>query len=311
VDLDGPVHYVDHGGPADGPLLVCVHGLGGSHVNWAALAPLLTDTARVLALDLAGFGLTRAIGRSAGVMDNQQLLDRFLLRVVDGPVILVANSMGGLISSLQTAAHPSSVAAQVLIDPAVPIVLASRLDPTVTAMFAAVAIPPLGWAAWHRRRMQPPEEVAMSLLRLCCVDPSRVPADVVEEHIELARARRGFPEIDEAMITAAGTMVRVLARRRHHAALLRRMTGPVLLLHGAEDRLVQLAAVQAVARANPRWRFHIAENVGHVPQLEAPEWTAARIRTWLAAEAAAAAERTRHTEITHGRTEPPSMERNA
>ena len=42
ADLDGPVHYVDHGGAPDGPLLVCVHGLGGSLLNWAALAPLLT-----------------------------------------------------------------------------------------------------------------------------------------------------------------------------------------------------------------------------------------------------------------------------
>jgi pimeloyl-ACP methyl ester carboxylesterase len=42
ADLGVPVHYVDHGGPPDGPLLLMVHGLGGSLVNWAALAPLLT-----------------------------------------------------------------------------------------------------------------------------------------------------------------------------------------------------------------------------------------------------------------------------
>ena len=59
VDLDGATHYVDHGGPDGAPVLVMVHGLGGSHANWAALAPLLTDCYRVLALDLAGFGLTR------------------------------------------------------------------------------------------------------------------------------------------------------------------------------------------------------------------------------------------------------------
>lgn len=39
VDLDGPVHYVDHGGPPEGPLMVCVHGLRGSLLNWAAVAP--------------------------------------------------------------------------------------------------------------------------------------------------------------------------------------------------------------------------------------------------------------------------------
>src|SRR5450631_4822038 len=79
VDLGVPVHYVDHGGPRDGPMLVMVHGLGGSLVNWAALAPLLTDTCRVLALDLIGFGHTQAGTHSTSVTANQQMLQRFLI----------------------------------------------------------------------------------------------------------------------------------------------------------------------------------------------------------------------------------------
>jgi pimeloyl-ACP methyl ester carboxylesterase len=54
TDLDGPVRYLDFGGPADGLVIICVHGLGGSAVNWTAIAPLLTGTCRVLAPDLAG-----------------------------------------------------------------------------------------------------------------------------------------------------------------------------------------------------------------------------------------------------------------
>ena len=84
VDLGGPVHYVDYGGPDDGPLMVCVHGLGGSLVNWAAVAPTLSKTCRVLALDLAGFGRTRSHGRSTSVHANQQLLHRFLTEVCGG-----------------------------------------------------------------------------------------------------------------------------------------------------------------------------------------------------------------------------------
>src|SRR5664279_5053228 len=86
VDLDGPVHYVDYGGLPDGPLLVCVHGLGGSLVNWAALGPSLSKTCRVLALDLAGFGRTRSHGRSTSVHANQRLLHRFLTQVCQEPV---------------------------------------------------------------------------------------------------------------------------------------------------------------------------------------------------------------------------------
>src|ERR1035437_10936648 len=60
VDLGVPVHYVDHGGPPGAPLLVMVHGLGGSLVTWAALAPLRTDPARGPPLALIGLGTTPA-----------------------------------------------------------------------------------------------------------------------------------------------------------------------------------------------------------------------------------------------------------
>jgi pimeloyl-ACP methyl ester carboxylesterase len=303
ADLDGPVHYVDHGGPSDGPLLVCVHGLGGSLLNWSALAPRLSDTARVVAVDLAGFGRTRAVVRSASISANQQLLNRFLTEVIAGPAILVGNSMGGLITTLQADAHPETVAGAVLIDPALPIAVGARPDPLVTAMFAMYMVPPLGRAALRaRRRRSGPEEAAMDLLRLCCVDADRVPAEVVEQHIALAGIRRTYDEVDDAMLDAARSLLRVLARRRRHAEMMASMQGPVLLLHGDKDRLVSIASARAAAKANPTWRFEVAHGVGHVPQLEVPDWTAERILHWLATDAATAAALTRHTHPVTDRT---------
>jgi pimeloyl-ACP methyl ester carboxylesterase len=296
VDLDGPVHYVDHGGPADGPLLVCVHGLGGSLVNWAALAPRVTDRVRLIAIDLVGFGHTRAVGRSASVTSNQHLLHRFLTEVIARPAILVGNSMGGLITTLQAQAHPETVAGAVLIDPALPIAVRARPDPLVTAMFAMYAVPPLGRAALRaRRRRSSPDRAAMDVLRLCCVDVDRVPAEVIDQHIALARIRRSYAEVDDAMLEAARSLLRVLALRRRHAELIAGMAGPVLLLHGDKDRLVSIASARAAARANPSWRFEVAEDVGHVPQLEVPDWTAERILDWLLTAAAGAAARTQHS----------------
>src|SRR3954453_13342756 len=120
VDLDGPVHYVDFGGPASGPAVVLVHGLGGSHLNWDLLAPLLTEHARVWALDLPGFGLSEPEHRLATVHNNVKVLDRFIREIAGAPVVLVGNSMGGMISILQTAQQPETVSRLVLVDPAVP-----------------------------------------------------------------------------------------------------------------------------------------------------------------------------------------------
>src|SRR5689334_1604536 len=106
IDIGGPVHYVDFGGNPDGPTLVLVHGLGGSHLNWDLLAPLLTDSARVFALDLPGFGLSEPELRLATVQNNRRVLDRFIQEVAGVPVVLVGNSMGGMISILQTSRRP-------------------------------------------------------------------------------------------------------------------------------------------------------------------------------------------------------------
>jgi pimeloyl-ACP methyl ester carboxylesterase len=142
----------------------------------------------------------------------------------------------------------------------------------------------------------------MEVLRLCCVDVGRVPAEVIDQHVEVARIRRSYGEVDDAMLDAARSLMRVLALRRRHVEMLGAMAGPVLLLHGDKDRLVSVASARATARVNPSWRFEVAEHVGHVPQLEVPDWTAERIRDWLATDASGAAALTRRGHPVAGRT---------
>jgi pimeloyl-ACP methyl ester carboxylesterase len=297
ADLGVPVHYVDHGGPADGPVLVMVHGLGGSLVNWAALAPLLTDTCHVLAVDLIGFGLTKAGKHSTSVASNQQMLQRFLVEVVARPAILVGNSMGAMIAILQAARHPETATALVLVDPPLPGLWDARPDPLVAAGFGLYAVPPLGRAMLKaRRRVRSPEQLAMDVLRLCCVDPSRVSPAVLEQHMEVARARRGDPDTDVQFLAAARSLMGVLARRKSYLAAMSSITVPVLLLHGEKDRLVPISASRAAAAANPSWRFRVAPDAGHVPQLEVPGWTAGHILDWLATDVQGASAATNATD---------------
>jgi pimeloyl-ACP methyl ester carboxylesterase len=298
VELDGPVHYLDYGGPAGGPLMVLVHGLGGSALNWAAVAPSLARRARVLALDLAGFGRTLSGSRSSSVQANQRLLHRFLTEVAGSPAILVGNSMGGLITVLQTHEHPETVAAAVLVDPALPVGPSAWPDPLVGMAFTAYVVPAVGRRLLSSsRRMRSADENAHAILRLCCADASRVPAEVVEHHLGLARERHADPDVDAELLTAARSLLWVLARRGRHAAMMREIRVPVLLLHGDKDRLVPVAAARAAAADNPGWRFAEAAGVGHVPQLEAPDWTLDQIWAWLDTDAAGAADLARDAAV--------------
>jgi pimeloyl-ACP methyl ester carboxylesterase len=298
TDLDGPVHYLDFGGPADGPLMVLVHGLGGSALNWAAIAPTLAREHRVMAIDLAGFGRTRGRGRSSAVDANQRLLHRFLTEVSGSPAIVVGNSMGGLITILQANRYPDTLAAAVLVDPALPVGPSAPPHPLVGMAFTAYTVPAVGRRVLRARRsFRSAEQAARDVLRLCCADVGRVPAEIVEHHLDLARDRHDDPDVDGELITAARSLIWVLARRGRYRELMRQIRVPVLLLHGDQDRLVPIAAARAAASDNPSWRFAVAEGVGHVPQLEVPDWTVAQITDWLAAEAADARELAREATL--------------
>ncbi len=292
ADIDGPVHYLDFGGPARAPMIVCVHGLGGSAVNWSALAPLLTDRYRVLAPDLAGHGLTRSGGRGTSVTANRDLLDRFIRSMSARPVILMGNSMGGMISLLEAAYSADLVAGLILVDPALPF-MPARPDLLVAAMFALGGMPVLGRVVLDSARSLPPEAAVAGMLTLCCADPSRVDPAVRAEHAEVARRRAKFSDAGRDTANATRSVIAMAGIGRGGLGYrhgIRTVECPVLLLHGERDRLVPVSAARAAARANPSWSLVVVPDAGHVPQLEMPQECAVAIRQWLSSAGRAAAD---------------------
>ncbi|NUR69872.1 MAG: alpha/beta fold hydrolase [Hamadaea sp.] len=280
IDLAGPVHHVDFGGPSDGPAVVYVHGLGGSHLNWTRLAPLLADQVRGRALDLAGFGLTEPHGRRTSVGANAELLVRYVDEVVGEPAVLVGNSMGGMVSILAAAAAPTKVRGLVLVDPTLPLASGAHVDPVVRKQFAIHAVPGLGeWSLRRRLARVPVRDRVNYTLALCFSDPARIPPETVAAGVALEERRISQPRRAESYLAAARSILRGVGRAEHR----RRMAGlsqPVLLIHGVHDRLVPIESARAAAAKHPQWTY--AElDAGHTPQIEVPEQVAAQIRPWL------------------------------
>lgn len=197
MDVDGPAHFLDMGGPEGGPLLVGLHGLGGSHLNWSAIGPGLARRSRVLALDLVGHGLTPVGDRSADIEGHRRLVSGFL-DAVGGPAILMGNSMGGLVAALQAAREPGSVAGLILVDPALPTWHLGLVHPRVVANFVLCALPGVGEGYLTRRRRRTTAAHSVHrVLGVCCVDASRVPSAVVDAHVELTE-RTDRTETDAA-----------------------------------------------------------------------------------------------------------------
>jgi pimeloyl-ACP methyl ester carboxylesterase len=156
----------------------------------------------------------------------------------------------------------------------------------VAAQFAVMSLPLLGEAAYVRRRARySAEHHIRQTLRLCTVDQRRVPDDVIAAGVGVIE-RRGAAEFPPSDVTVAGrSVVQRVLRARELQRAMAAITSPVLLLHGAKDRLVPVAAARQAAKSFPSWRLAIAEDIGHVPMMEAPEWTADQILDWLRTDA--------------------------
>ena len=281
ADIGGPVHYVDFGGPDDGPAVVLVHGLGGSHLNWDLFAPLLTPHARVWAIDLPGFGRSEPSGRKTSVQANVAVLQRFLADVVGEPVVLVGNSMGGMISLFTAGERPDAVTGLVLLDPAVP-GPRRALDPLVAVTFALYALPFVGERfLWWRRTRQSTLARVREMLSLCGVDPDDLPSEVIDRSVTLLEEREDVEGMDRAFLAAARSLVKLLVDPRRYRKAMASIEAPVLLVHGDVDRLVPVAAARDSAQRHPSWRYLELPGVGHVPQLQVPEKLAPEVLDWM------------------------------
>jgi pimeloyl-ACP methyl ester carboxylesterase len=284
VDVRGPVHYREWPGPDSGPTFVCVHGLGGSLVNWGLVAPGLARWGRVLALDLSGFGLTAPEDRGTSVGANWRLLDGFLRSLGLPPVVLVGNSMGGMVSLIQAAHSPPSVDRLILVDAAFPRARSLRGQPAprVAGAFTLYSSTRLGeWFVRVRARRLGPEGLVKETLRVCAPDPATIDPRLVSALVELTRARQDMEYATKAFLDAARSIYRSQIRPGRYRRLVRAVRQPALVIHGEKDQLIPVAAAREAVGDHPNWKLVTFPDFGHIPQMEAPGRWLAAVQAWL------------------------------
>ncbi len=237
-----------------GDVLVLIHGFAGDKDNFTRLAGHLVPHFRVIVPDLPGFGdATRDPAASYRMEDQVERLHVFIRALGIERMVLGGNSMGGFIASEYAARHPEQVRAVWLLDAA-------------------------GTEAAHNTPMLQ-EYLASGEFPLLIRDLSG--AD------RLIRATMSRPPY------FPGFLKRVLAQRgiddyALHSEILKDLAinspmlesqykdlpTPALIVWGAEDRLLNPAAVQTQRTVFPASHCIVMAGIGHVPMLEAPKQTA-------------------------------------
>jgi pimeloyl-ACP methyl ester carboxylesterase len=285
VDLDGRVHLTEYGEPDADELMVCLHGLGGSALNFGLVAPLLAEGRRVLVPDLLGHGQSFATAPDESAVGAQlQMLSRLLTRETARPVILVGHSMGGILAMMHALRLPETVKALVLLDPPVPNVTRWSRDPRLTAKLVLLRLP--GVAALVARQVahMTPEQLVSRQLADATPHADQIPASAIDATVEETRSTRGHDggrAAQRAQFRAILDVVALLARPAQWRHQLAGITTPTLWLHGADDPLNGVEAARALAGTRAEWTFRTRDGVGHLPHLEDPAWTAQSITGWL------------------------------
>lgn len=267
LSLPGTIRaHVRDRGPHDAHALVLLHGSFDSLITWEPWAARLSNTLRVVTVDLPGHGLTGAVN---GGGYGEEGMVRFIGKVADAlglsTFALGGNSMGGRIAARFAEEHPARLTQLILIDSGGLGKRAGHLVEFTNSVLSTpfFARPLLGIAprwVWAR-------EAEQAVSRKSVLTAARMNAIWDLNHM------KGTPDATVRRFGNAQSAV------KEH---LGEIQTPTLILWGHEDRLVPVEAAHEFHEAIRNSKLVVYSDVGHLPQEEVPDESAADVRAFLA-----------------------------
>lgn len=258
---EGRLAYTDQGA---GPLVVAVPGMGDVRSTWDdVVPPLVAAGYRVVVMDLRGHGDSdttfRTHGDEATASDYAALVEH----LDAGPAVLVGSSMAASAAVVTAADRPDLVRGLVLVDGFLRANGSALVQRATQLLFRVALVRPWGpslWAAFYG-----------SLVK------GRRPARL-DAHRAAVRANLQDP--------ARLRSFRDLVLQLDHAVVeprLPRVEAPALAVYGALDPdYADPAAEAAFAEESLGATTLVLPEVGHYPQLQAPEELVAATLDFLA-----------------------------
>lgn len=225
-----------------------LHGIGGAKENWAAELNALRPIMPAAAMDLRGYGGSHLGPRQSTVEDHCADILRVKAALQADRLLLVGLSFGAWLATSFALRHPEALKGLVLMG-------------GCTGMSEA-----------------PPEErEAFRLSREVPLSQGLTPADFAPKVVEVIAG----PQAPEAARQKLLASMQAIPAATYRDALtlfthpperfdLARLTLPVLMMTGAQDRLAPPQEIRAVSRRFPDAAFEVIPAAGHVCNLEAP-----------------------------------------
>jgi pimeloyl-ACP methyl ester carboxylesterase len=260
------VHYQDYGDPAL-PLLVLLHGFGDSYTSWEGWVGSLKGKYHLISLDFPGHGLTRAPeGYRLSAEGLADFVDSFATQLALPKFAVAGNSMGGGAAWQLALRHPQRIYALILVDAAG---FPNEKPPRETPLAFKILQYRLGRAILRNIDNRP---LIDSGLKTDVYDKALITPALVHRWAEFQRAPG-----HRAILMS----VNPRAFNQASASALHGIGARTLVLHGENDVLIEPASAKKFAAAIPGARLLTYPHVGHLPQIEIPQRSAADVADFL------------------------------
>jgi pimeloyl-ACP methyl ester carboxylesterase len=251
--------YLDSG---DGPAVLFIHGLTGSHRNWTQLVEKLDADHRVLAPDLFGHGASEKVMGDYSLGAHAATLRDLLDRLDIDRVTLVGHSFGGGIAMQFCYLFPERVERLVLVS-------SGGLGRSVSPLLRAATVPGAGWvlpviaSGWVRGRVEAVGRVLTSRGWRASSDTTEIWRGFTS--LADADSRRAFLATTRSVIDPGGQTVSA------HDHLPLAIEIPTLVVWGTRDRMIPAWHASTAHQVITDSRVVLFEGAGHFPHLDQPE----------------------------------------
>jgi len=273
VDLPGGIHlhYQEFGAPVAGapslPVLVLLHGFGDSYTSWDGWVTELKGKFHIISVDFPGHGLTRAPeGYQLGGAGLADLIDALAAKLNWPKFALAGNSMGGGVAWEFAVRHPERLNALILVDAAG---FPNDGPPPKVPLAFRILQYRLGRAFLRNIDNRPLIDEG---LKTDVFDQRVITPALVDRWAEFQRApghRAILMSFHPSLFGQAS------------ATVLQQISVPTFILHGENDPLIEPAAARKFADAIPNSKLIMYPQVGHLPQIEIPQRSAADVAEFL------------------------------
>jgi pimeloyl-ACP methyl ester carboxylesterase len=265
--------------------VLCVHGMAGSATNWTDFMAEIAGEFDCDAIDLPGSGWSPPPATMTGysIASLATIVTRLIEQRGRGPVHLVGNSMGGLISVRVAATRPDLVRTLTLISPALP----DRLIGPSAVRFPLLGVPRVGEWLLGRADAFPAESRVRAAMNAIFHDAAALNPQRFREAVAEMERRVALGYANESLAGAARAITAEYLRPARSAAnawrLARAVSCPVLAIYGSHDRLVNPKMAGRAAREFADCHVIVLPYTGHVAQMEHPARVATEFREFAGA----------------------------